>query len=406
MRIVGNPSNKRIVIFESTRPYNPTIGGSYRSLRVIVEGLAEAGFDIHVISYVNNSFLKFPNLPNVSHIVIPHYSLRSLLSSTQSKTSVLASSQGHKRNQISLKSFISIISSYFFLVFNVISIIKMIGKIKPDLIYCNTGIVSDRAAILAGILRKKKLICHLRNLPSLNFFDRYLSRKVTGAVAISNAVANHYYQSNCIFNKLLVLLNSLGKEFEQQEYIIGGAVEAYNEDFKIGCFSRLIPWKGLSTLIKAFYKYRQMGGKGTLDIYGDGPIRRDLIDAVEGLKLSDYVTFQGHREDVVDAMKSCSLIIAPSDKEEPLGRTVMEAKRLGIPVIASNGGGFLETIRHERDGLLFIMQSDQSLAEMILRLYNDKILRIRLATSGLKQSKSWSSDKYCNILFEFLSKTI
>ena len=68
-----------MVIFESTRPDNPTTGGSYISLRVIVKGLAEAGRHITIVSYVSNPLIQFPDLDNVHNQIIPHYSLRRLL---------------------------------------------------------------------------------------------------------------------------------------------------------------------------------------------------------------------------------------------------------------------------------------------------------------------------------------
>ena len=47
-----------IILFESTRPYNPNTGGSYRSMRVVVESLNNAGYKIFIVSYVKNSLLK------------------------------------------------------------------------------------------------------------------------------------------------------------------------------------------------------------------------------------------------------------------------------------------------------------------------------------------------------------
>ena len=68
-----------IILFESTRPYNPNTGGSYRSMRVVVESLNNAGYKIFIVSYVKNSLLKFPNLGNVENIIIKHFSLRALI---------------------------------------------------------------------------------------------------------------------------------------------------------------------------------------------------------------------------------------------------------------------------------------------------------------------------------------
>ena len=119
-----------------------------------------------------------------------------------------------------------------------------------------------------------------------------------------------------------------------------------------------------------------------------------------------FVKFLGHTEDVINEIGSSSLIIAPSDKPEPLGRTVMEAKRLGIPIIASNAGGFKETINHNFDGLHYDIMSHHSLSEMMLKVFLNLELRENFVKKSLQQSKSWSVNNYQDGLLKFLEKNI
>ena len=51
-----------IMLFESTRPYNPNTGGSYISMRVVVESLSKAGYKIFIVSYAKTLYLNFQAL--------------------------------------------------------------------------------------------------------------------------------------------------------------------------------------------------------------------------------------------------------------------------------------------------------------------------------------------------------
>jgi glycosyltransferase involved in cell wall biosynthesis len=398
----------RVVIFESTRPDNPTMGGSYISLRVIVNGLAEAGWDVIIVSYVKNPLIQFPHLDCVRNHIIPHYSLRRLLGKKASHVanSQKKSAKGKSKNKLmnAFRGYTSTFFVHFFLIFNTFTVTKEISKLNPDLVYSNTGLANDRAVILASVILRKKMFCHLRNLSKLGFIDRYLSQKISGAIFISRTVKNYYLSNNIFFQNQRVIHNALGSNFEEQDYVQGSNILETGEKYQIASFMRLIPWKGALTLLRAFSEFRQKGGRGMLSIYGDGQLKSSLIDEVMALEIEKYVIFHGHINDIVNEMKKSSLIIAPSDKPEPLGRTVMEAKRLGIPVIASNAGGFLETINHGHDGMLFDIGSVESLSERMLDVYRNKELRVNLSIKGLKQSKAWSSDEYCKKLLEFVNE--
>ena len=111
----------RVIIFESTRPENPTTGGSYISLKVIIEGLVDAGWDVVVVSYFKNPLLQFSDIDSVRNHIIPHYSLRRLFGKKVSNT---ATSQ-NKSTKISLKrkllnamtAFTSSFFVHFFMIF-------------------------------------------------------------------------------------------------------------------------------------------------------------------------------------------------------------------------------------------------------------------------------------------------
>lgn len=71
---------------------------------------------------------------------------------------------------------------------------------------------------------------------------------------------------------------------------------------------------------------------------------RELRAAVEAAGLSDRITFSGHRGDMREVLSQCDLVFSLSTQPETFGRTVMEAIRMGRPVLGWDVGGVGEIL--------------------------------------------------------------
>jgi glycosyltransferase involved in cell wall biosynthesis len=117
---------------------------------------------------------------------------------------------------------------------------------------------------------------------------------------------------------------------------------------------RLSVEKGVLLLVRAFGRLHSRMPLVRLTIVGDGPLRDEIETAVRARHLQDAVTFTGWLSpDGVDRqLESAWALVAPSLWAEPLGMVGPEAVVRSVPVIASNKGGFAETIEDEVSGLL------------------------------------------------------
>lgn len=70
----------------------------------------------------------------------------------------------------------------------------------------------------------------------------------------------------------------------------------------------------------------------------------ELHAALEEMKLSDDVTFLGHRKDVREVMAVSDIVCALSQQPESFGRTVLEAMAIGKPVLGYDCGGVGELL--------------------------------------------------------------
>ena len=85
-----------------------------------------------------------------------------------------------------------------------------------------------------------------------------------------------------------------------------------------------------------------------LIVGGEDPRRAgyaaELRAAVAEKKLEDRVTFTGHRSDIREVMAVSDAVISCSTKPETFGLSVLEAIRLGVPVIGYDHGGVGEVL--------------------------------------------------------------
>jgi len=103
----------------------------------------------------------------------------------------------------------------------------------------------------------------------------------------------------------------------------------------------------------------------TLDIVGDGELRRDLEHQANALELSDRVRFLGERpkQEVAELMRKADLFVLPSLAEN-LPVVLIEAQASGLPAVATRVGGVPELV-DEAAGALVPPADPPALAEAI-----------------------------------------
>jgi glycosyltransferase involved in cell wall biosynthesis len=85
----------------------------------------------------------------------------------------------------------------------------------------------------------------------------------------------------------------------------------------------------------------------------DTSYRRDLLRLVHARGLDQVVRLLSQTADMPAAYSLADVVVAPSIQPEGFGRVAIEAQAMGRPVIASDLGGFRETIVNGVTGLLF-----------------------------------------------------
>jgi len=155
-------------------------------------------------------------------------------------------------------------------------------------------------------------------------------------------------------------------------------------DFCVGYVGRLVPEKGLDTLLKAA-RMLEMPNV-TLRIIGDGPYRADLQRCIAELGLNERVQLESALppEQVARVMCQMDALVLPSRTtsvwKEQFGRVLVEAMACGIPVVGSDSGAIPEVIGDA--GLIFPEGDARALADCLRQIADSPALRRQLAMRG------------------------
>mgnify|MGYP003584560540 FL=1 len=139
---------------------------------------------------------------------------------------------------------------------------------------------------------------------------------------------------------------------------------------------RLVPEKGVLTLLKAFQNISKQFPNEKLWIVGDGNQIVELQNFTENNKLQN-VLFLGNksREELQEIYANCKFSVVPSEYLEAYGNVILESFAFGKTVITSDLVGIKEEIEENHVGLTYSFKYQKALEEKMVEL---------LSNSGLK----------------------
>jgi glycosyltransferase involved in cell wall biosynthesis len=107
--------------------------------------------------------------------------------------------------------------------------------------------------------------------------------------------------------------------------------------------SRWIPNKGLEVLVQAYAEAGLSPEEWPLHLLGDGPLREPVLKMIKERKIRG-VHVHGFVSEArkADSLRQAKWLVVPPHTQEDMGLTPLEARSVGVPVIASRDGGLPE----------------------------------------------------------------
>ncbi|MBA2292891.1 MAG: glycosyltransferase family 4 protein [Gemmatimonadales bacterium] len=138
----------------------------------------------------------------------------------------------------------------------------------------------------------------------------------------------------------------------------------------IGSVGRLDYEKGYADLIEAMPAILRAVPNAVVLHAGAGPLAASLATECQRLDITDHVRWLGFRQDVRDLLEAADLYVQPSWREAQ-GLAVLEAGAMGVPVIATQVGGMVESLANGDAGTIIPPMNPPALADAVIGVLLD-----------------------------------
>jgi glycosyltransferase involved in cell wall biosynthesis len=153
---------------------------------------------------------------------------------------------------------------------------------------------------------------------------------------------------------------------------------------------RLIPVKGFDLLVRALPSVSDQIAATRALLVGDGPERSRLEALAAAVSASGHLRFAGETRDAASHLVAADVVVVPS-RNEGMGRVIVEAMALGLPVVATAVGGIPAVVTDGECGRLVEPDDVEALAASLVELGRDPALRRKLGEAGRVRAEAFST---------------
>ncbi len=317
----------------------------------------------------------------------------------------------------------TVVGLLFFWIFGIPKFIKIINKIKPDIIHSHlyyhyllflslSLTLSKIESVLFRTVHTSGLFYNSKSL--LNRFrckieKIALSLYPTYLISISKTIFNN---NNTLFseyaagNKLIVNGINLSN-FSKTNYSNVKKIDFYlKEEWLIVSYvSRLDHGKNHFCLLNAWKEVLKFFPDAHLCLAGDGVLKRELMNYVKLLDVEHKVSFLGNINNVASLLSITDIAVFPSQFEGfPI--SLIEEMAMGLPVITSDIDIFKEVIVNNENGFICGVNNQIDYADKLIKLMGDNELRYKIGISARETAKKFDIKRIANETLHFYEEAL
>lgn len=240
-----------------------------------------------------------------------------------------------------------------------LALARVIRRQQADVIHLGNGLRANFDGILAGVMTRRPIVCHVKGFEKYGARERWAARRTRTLVCMTQAVLDHYRAAGMWAGDERVVYDAVDEAWlrparpvEEVRHELGIPRDAPC----IGIAGNIQEWKGQRIVVEAL---GQLSAFPDLHCVIAGGVHRagevyarEVQARIAALGLTERVHLVGFRTDIPEVMNAWDVVVHASVRPEPFGRVILEAMLLGKPVIATAAGGVPELIDDGRTGWL------------------------------------------------------
>jgi glycosyltransferase involved in cell wall biosynthesis len=153
---------------------------------------------------------------------------------------------------------------------------------------------------------------------------------------------------------------------------------------------RLVLIKGFDLLVRSLPSLIAQIPSTRVLLVGDGVERASLEAIATSLGVTERLCMIHGASDVTSYMAAADVVAAPS-RNEGMGRVIVEAMALGLPVVATAVGGIPAVITDGECGRLVEPEDPDVLAAALIELGRDAAMRRKLGEAAVTRAEAFST---------------
>ncbi len=267
---------------------------------------------------------------------------------------------------------------------------KAIKKINPSVYIIN---VDHNPRPLNGFTLKKRIKNKIKGL----MYGKYVDK----LIGVSN------YTSASI-------LKDFGRQLKHKVHTIHNGIDVLSckkqhidrgqKPFKFVVVSHLRESKGIQDLLRAVSILDvELKSILSIDIYGEGPYKDELIKLQQEYGLEEFIHFKGSSSRVNEILKNYHYLIQPTYME-CFSLSLLESLACNVPVITTTVGGNIELVKDGFNGFIFTPKDVNKLSFIILGIVKGE-LKIEVDVNELVVKK-FTLDRMVNNHIKLLEECI
>jgi glycosyltransferase involved in cell wall biosynthesis len=221
-----------------------------------------------------------------------------------------------------------------------------------------------------------------------------------GLIAVSGVIKDYILSSGISASKVFQIPNGYNSEFFDPEVRNGNRIKEKlglrDMTTIIGFVGAIAPWHHVKLLLEAAERISHMTGRVHFLIVGEGEERQELMAFTESRRLGKRVSFLGYvpYEEIPDHIAAMDIATVPNTAPYQFPIKVVEYMAMGKPVVAPSLKPIHEIMTDGVEGVLFSPMEVEDYARCLLRVINDRGLRVRAGRAArrkVSETYTWDS---------------